>query len=55
MPTKIGRTFPGECEQFWPDAFPAATDDFGNRGVEPELGCKSVALTIEPWLLLNNA
>ena len=26
-PTKIGRTFTGILEQFWPDALPAATRD----------------------------
>ena len=43
------------------DALPAALDKVKIRygyqlpaGVEPELECKSVALTIEPWFLLNN-
>ena len=50
---KVVRT--GAQEQLWPDVLPAATKDL--YGYQRELnsgslGCKSVAVTSEPWALL---
>jgi len=40
MPTKIGRTFTGARKQFFPDAFPVASND--SSGYQPELNPDSL-------------